>query len=66
MTGPSGTSSSKAAREIGAESAQSPAAKPAAILKSKFLLGHSSILTTERYLGSEKEIAVAVNDAIGL
>jgi len=27
----------------------------------KFLLGHSSIQTTERYLGSEQEIAVAVN-----
>jgi integrase len=26
----------------------------------KFLLGHSSIQTTERYLGSELEIAVAV------
>jgi len=32
----------------------------------KFLLGHSSIQTTERYLGSEQEIAVAVNDDIGL
>jgi len=32
----------------------------------KFLLGHSSIQTTERYLGSEQEIAVAVNDGIGL
>ena len=28
----------------------------------KFLLGHSSIQTTERYLGSEQEIAIAVND----
>jgi integrase len=28
----------------------------------KFLLGHSSIQTTERYLGSDQEIAVAVND----
>jgi hypothetical protein len=28
----------------------------------KFLLGHSPIQTTERYLGSEQEIAVAVND----
>jgi integrase len=27
----------------------------------KFLLGHSSIQTTERYLGSEQEIEVAVN-----
>jgi integrase len=28
----------------------------------KFLLGHSSIQTTERYLGSDQEIVVAVND----
>jgi integrase len=32
----------------------------------KFLLGHSSIQTTERYLGSEQEILVAVNDNLGL
>jgi integrase len=32
----------------------------------KFLLGHSSIQTTERYLGSEQEIAIAVNDCLGL
>ena len=32
----------------------------------KFLLGHSSIQTTEHYLGSEQDIAVAVNDALGL
>jgi integrase len=32
----------------------------------KFLLGHSSIQTTERYLGSEQEIAIAVNDSLGL
>ena len=32
----------------------------------KFLLGHSSIQTTERYLGSEQELAIAVNDALGL
>ena len=32
----------------------------------KFLLGHTSIQTTERYLGSEQEIAVAVNDSLGL
>jgi site-specific recombinase XerD len=31
----------------------------------KFLLGHSSIQTTERYLGSEQELAVAVNDRLG-
>ena len=30
----------------------------------KFLLGHNSIQTTEHYLGSEQEIAVAVNDAL--
>jgi hypothetical protein len=27
---------------------------------------HSSIQTTERYLGSEQEIAIAVNDNLGL
>jgi len=32
----------------------------------RFLLGHSSLQTTERYLGSEQEIAVAVNDSLGL
>ena len=32
----------------------------------KFLLGRSSIQTAERYLGSEQEIAVAVNDSLGL
>jgi len=32
----------------------------------RFLLGHASIQTTERYLGSEQEIAVAVNDNLGL
>lgn len=32
----------------------------------KFLLGHSSIQTTERYLGSEQDIATAVNDNLGL
>ena len=32
----------------------------------KFLLGHSFIQTTERYLGSEHDIAVAVNDILGL
>ena len=31
----------------------------------KFLLGHTSIQTTERYLGSEQDIAVAVNDSLG-
>jgi integrase len=32
----------------------------------KFLLGHSSIQTTERYLGSEQDIEVSVNDNLGL
>jgi integrase len=32
----------------------------------KFLLGHSSIQATERYLGSEQDIEVAVNDNLGL
>jgi integrase len=32
----------------------------------KFLLGHSSIQTKERYLGSDQEIVVAVNDNLGL
>ena len=31
-----------------------------------FLFGHSSVQTTECYLGSEQEIAVAVNDSLGL
>jgi integrase len=32
----------------------------------KFLLGHSSIQTTELYLGSEQDIEIAVNDNLGL
>jgi integrase len=32
----------------------------------KFLLGHSSIQTTERYLSSDQDIEVAVNDNLGL
>jgi integrase len=32
----------------------------------QFLLGHVSIKTTERYLGSEQEIEIAVNDNLGL
>lgn len=32
----------------------------------KFLLGHSSIQTTERYLGSNQELERAVNDDLGL
>jgi integrase len=30
----------------------------------KYLLGHESILTTERYLGSEQNLKNAVNDAL--
>ena len=40
--------------------------RTAAIEQIKFLLGHSSIQTTERYLGSEQEIVLAVNDNLGL
>jgi hypothetical protein len=32
----------------------------------KFLLGHSSIQTTERYLGTARELQTAVNDNLGL
>jgi integrase len=32
----------------------------------RFLLGHASIATTERYLGADQELAVAVNDNLGL
>jgi len=32
----------------------------------QFLLGHESILTTERYLGSEQDLKNAVNDALGI
>ena len=32
----------------------------------QLLLGHASIQTTERYLGTEQALAHAVNDSIGL
>jgi integrase len=30
------------------------------------LLGHASIQTTERYLGTEQDLSVVVNDGLGL
>jgi integrase len=32
----------------------------------RFLLGHASIATTERYIGAEQDLAIAVNDNLGL
>jgi integrase len=32
----------------------------------QMLLGHASIQTTERYLGTDQNLATAVNDALGL
>jgi hypothetical protein len=32
----------------------------------QFLLGHVSIQTTERYLGSKQKLRCAVNDQIGI
>jgi integrase len=32
----------------------------------QFLLGHVSIQTTERYLGCEQKLRIAVNDKIGI
>jgi integrase len=32
----------------------------------QLLLGHASIQTTERYLGTEQNLTVAVNDVLGL
>jgi site-specific recombinase XerD len=32
----------------------------------QLLLGHASIRTTERYLGTEQDLSVAVNDGLGL
>jgi integrase len=32
----------------------------------QLLLGHASIQTTERYLGTEQNLSVAVNDGLGL
>jgi hypothetical protein len=35
-------------------------------VQTKFLLGHAALQTTERYSGSEQEIAIAVDDCFGL
>jgi site-specific recombinase XerD len=32
----------------------------------QFLLGHVSIQTTERYLGCEQRLRIAVNDRLGI
>jgi integrase len=32
----------------------------------QFLLGHASIVTAERYLGTDQNLSSAVNDALGL
>jgi hypothetical protein len=44
----------------------SPEMQPGSASRFKFLLGRCSIQTTERYLGSELDIAVSVNDNLGL
>ncbi len=54
-----------APRRFGAHDLRRTCAKPCRkaggdLEQVKFLLGHSSIQTTERYLGSEQEIAVSV------
>jgi integrase len=52
---------------ISAAPAPNSAAKNGGDLEQiKFLLGHSSIQTTERYLGAEQDIEIAVNDNLGL
>jgi hypothetical protein len=35
-------------------------------MRRKFLLGHASIQTTERYLGSRQILKEALNDRLGL
>lgn len=40
--------------------------KGGALEQIQLLLGHASLQTTETYLGSRQEIAVSVNDGLGL
>jgi hypothetical protein len=35
-------------------------------IAAKFLLGHASVQTTERYLGCKQRLSQAVNDNLGL
>jgi hypothetical protein len=53
-------------RTICSAPVRSSAEMPVGTSSKSFLLGHSSIRATERYLGSEQEIAIAVNDGIEL
>jgi site-specific recombinase XerC len=46
--------------------APSSAASGGDLEQIKFLLGHASIQTTERYLGAEQDFVSAVNDNLGL
>jgi site-specific recombinase XerD len=39
---------------------------PESLKQIQFLLGHVSVQTTEKYLGSEQRLRGAVNDRIGI